>query len=192
MVYTLLCKSSPMINRELQTLYNEIMDKAVVKGKFKLSSGSESDYYVDIKRLYGEPNTMIRIADQLFGNFSELNIDFVAGSGVGGTPLASSISVRHGIRLSIVRSKAKGYGTEKEVEGYVPKAGDRGIVVDDVSSENKSIRKVGHVLRDYGANVIEYQVVVNRDEYKKVKLNAPLKYLFTSGEVLRGDRTFNE
>ena len=63
----------------------------------------------------------------------------MASTGLGGTILATAISLRQGINLTLIRGEKKTYGTCNILEGYTPKEGEAGIIVDDVITTGKSL-----------------------------------------------------
>jgi len=98
----------------------ETLKPFVIKGHFILSSLTETDIYFDLKEAYGKPEILNFIADSVYEKIDK-ETTCVAGKGFLGIPLAIAISSRHNLNLVLIRDKPKIYGTEKFIEGYIPK-----------------------------------------------------------------------
>ena len=80
-----------MTSNEWKQLREEILTKAVVRGKVTLSSGKEADYYVDLRRV-----TMDAVAGPLVGYVmrqltDEWEYEAVGGLTLGADPVALSL-----------------------------------------------------------------------------------------------------
>ncbi|NOQ67984.1 hypothetical protein GQ568_00920 [Patescibacteria group bacterium] len=116
----------------------------------ELSSGKISDYYVDIKRSYGEPRILHMYANYITSQlgFELQNTSCIIGSGYGGVPLATTLFSRLGmwdIKLSMFRDNPKEHGRPSMFDGYpLEKLSRRKkvVIVDDVLTTGRSIRKI--------------------------------------------------
>ncbi len=129
--------------------------------KFELSGGGVSDFYLDIKRAYGNPLITRQIAKIMVRHLSP-DTTFVAASGYGGLPLGAKVSDLTGLPLGMIRDKEKGHGKGGLIDGFVPGKEDRGIIVDDVLTTGGSIRKARQVITGFGAGIPNCFVVVDR------------------------------
>ncbi len=155
----------------------------LVLGTTVSRSGNPIENYVDVRGSYGSPKVRNALADMLwFGSNEE--VDCVAGSGLGGIPLADAISSRHGVNLTMVRHASKEYGTQKKIEGYVPGKNDRILFVDDVLTTGGSTLEANAVLRETGARVIRFSYVLFREECDPSILPGQVTWLFTLREIL--------
>ncbi|WP_457742016.1 orotate phosphoribosyltransferase [Thermococcus sp.] len=138
---------------------------AILFGHFVLTSGKESNYYINVKKLITEPDVLGLIAKLMKEKVEEMNIEFdrVAGPELGAVPIATALSLETGKPLVIVRKKPKGYGTKSQVEGEV-KPGDRILLVEDVTTTGGSVLRSAKVLEELGAKVTAIFVVVDREE----------------------------
>jgi orotate phosphoribosyltransferase len=106
----------------LESLKNEILNKAVVHGKVILSSGKEADYYVDLRRV-----TLDSIAAPLVGQVmleltKDLDYEAVGGLTLGADPVATAmmhVAARSGRKLDsfVVRKAEKAHGLQRRIEG---------------------------------------------------------------------------
>ncbi len=74
-----------------------------------LRNGTISDFYIDVKRAYGNPGNLRAMAQLTLDNFDP-STTCVAASGYGGIPLGVAISLESGLPLVSVRDREKGHG----------------------------------------------------------------------------------
>lgn len=152
-------KNSEKLRETLIKLLNE---REVIKhGKFILSSGRESDYYVDIKRAVTDPEVLRVIARMIA--LELIGIDRVAGPALGAVPIATAVSLESDKPLLMIRKEKKGYGTSKLIEGELVE-GDRVTVVEDVTTTGASLLKAIDAITGNGGIVERAFVVVDREE----------------------------
>ncbi|HIH65414.1 MAG TPA: orotate phosphoribosyltransferase [Methanothermobacter thermautotrophicus] len=152
-------KNTEELRRELIELLSE--REVVQRGKFILSSGRESDYYVDIKRAITDPAVLDVIARLIADEAGE--VDRIAGPALGAVPIATAVSLYSRKPLLMIRKEKKGYGTSKLIEGDLQK-GDRVAVVEDVTTTGGSLLKAVRAIQENGGIVEKAFVVVDREE----------------------------
>ncbi|MCY0867791.1 MAG: orotate phosphoribosyltransferase [Desulfurococcus sp.] len=163
----------------------ELYERGMVRvGWFKLSSGLESPFYIDLRRLYMHPNLARRVAMEIVERVGLDDVDVVLGVATGGLPLASYISCITGKPLAYVRSERKNHGLSSLIEGDV--AGLRILVVDDVSTTGSSIARAVSAVREAGGIPLKASVVVDREQGASstlAKLGVKLYWLITAREI---------
>jgi orotate phosphoribosyltransferase len=127
-----------------------------------LSSGARSDYYLDKYRFETRPDLLRRIAAALAG-LLPAGIDRIAGPELGAVALAAAVSLETGRPFVIVRKAAKGYSTERLVEGELA-PGDRIALLEDVLTTGAQAIRAADRLREAGAEVVAILGVVDRQE----------------------------
>jgi len=132
-------------------------------GKFTLSSGRESDYYVDMKKAITDPEILSCVAKIIFDKIKDENIDKIAGPALGAIPIATAVSLHSGIPMLMIRKSQKDYGTSKLVEGEIQEK-DRIVVVEDVTTTGNSLLKAIKALSNNGGRISRAFVVVDREE----------------------------
>jgi len=159
-----------IINQEKQQLINLLKANQVIKfGKFTLSSGRESDYYVDMKKAITDPEILLQVAKIISHMIDQEEVDRIAGPALGAVPIATAVALQSGIPMLMIRKAQKGYGTSKLIEGEL-KDGDQVVVVEDVTTTGESLLKAVNAIIDNGGRVKRAFVVVDREEGALEKL----------------------
>jgi len=157
------------MNEMREKLRRIIKDNSILHGKFILSSGKESNYYIDarLSTLHSEGLYLIgRIfLGEIYKN-SEINV--VGGPTMGADPIVGSIlSLSHQIgnplRGFIVRKGEKEHGTGKLIEGNLS-SGDKVAIVEDVATTGASIIRAMEAAVKAGASIRKVLVIVDRKE----------------------------
>jgi len=136
---------------------------AIKRGKFKLSNGQLTDYYVDKYVFETKPAILSEITDEISGMLSEENIDVVAGPELGAIPLVTAISLETEIDAAYIRKGEKHSGTQARIEGTIEK-GQRVAIVEDVSTTGQTILETAQLVEEVGGVAERLIVVVDRNE----------------------------
>jgi orotate phosphoribosyltransferase len=138
---------------------------AILFGRFVLTSGRESTYYINVKKLITNPTALKLIAALMAEVIMRESIEFdrVAGPELGAVPIVTALSLETGKPLLIVRKKPKSHGTGSQVEGEV-KPGERVLLVEDVTTTGGSVLNAAKVLESKGVRIEAVCVVVDREE----------------------------
>lgn len=136
---------------------------SVLRGRVVLSSGAESDYYVDLRRA-----TLHHRAARLIGVLMrELTSDWdytaAGGLTLGADPVACAIMHAPGrpVDVFVVRKSTKTHGMQRLIEGP-DIAGKRVLVVEDTSTTGASPLTAVRAVREAGAEVVGVATVVDR------------------------------
>ena len=143
-------------------------------GIFKIKSGAESPYYVDLARLLSSPKDLCVIADVAADKIKTIMasepINKLASIELKGALIAPSIACRLDLPCVIVRKREKSYGVTGRIAGADVTKGDKVFFFDDVISEGLSKMEGVMPLLELGADVKHILVVVNREQGGKEKL----------------------
>ena len=145
-----------------------IKERAYRKGNFTLSSGRESNHYVNLKPVTLTGDALLYISWCIL-ECIEPNSVAVAGLTLGADPLVSGVSIAatlddRKVDALIVRKEPKGQGTAAWIEGRLPEKGSRVTVLEDVVTSGGSSIKAVEKLRDAGYVVERVVSIVNRQE----------------------------
>lgn len=152
------------MEQDKKILINLLKANDVIKfGKFTLSSGRKSDYYVDMKKAITDPQILLQVAKIISNLIKDDEIDRIAGPALGAVPIATAVALQSGIPMLMVRKAQKDYGTSKLIEGDL-KQGDNVIVVEDVTTTGKSLLKTVRAVKDNGGKIKRTFVIVDREE----------------------------
>ena len=121
--------------------------RAVRTGNFVLSSGKKSSYYIDLKKAYTNPEILRELTKEMAKLIKREETDKIAGIAVGAIPLATGLSLDLNIPFLIIRKGKKEYGTKGRIEGEI-KAGERVIVVEDVTTTGSSALSAVEAIRE--------------------------------------------
>lgn len=165
------------------SLIRELQKIAVVKkGRFVLTSGETSDFYIDIKKVLGHPKVS-EIVCKEFCKIINKKATCVASIGYGGLPLAARVSLKLKLPLVVVREKPRKHGLKNLIDGYVPTNKDKVAIVDDVFTMGTSMAKIIKALAGTKAKITGGYVVVNRGEGLKFKI--PIRSLVNVGKLTK-------
>jgi orotate phosphoribosyltransferase len=153
-------------------LFDLVKQRSFRRGKFRLSSGIESDLYFNLKPTMMSPlGAELAARAFLFRIWNE-EVDFVGGLEMGAVPVIGSLAAisqceGRPVKTFFVRKKKKEHGTMDLIEGLGPGEaliGMRVLIVDDVATSGGSILIAINAAREAGAIVESALVLVNRDE----------------------------
>ena len=133
---------------------------AIKFGKFILTSGKESSYYIDIKAASTRPRILRRIAEEMARHVDGTRI---AGMELGAVPIAAAVALQTDLPFCILRKKPREHGTGSQIEGEVM-PGETVTVVEDVATTGGSIVQSVKLIRAAGGVVKRAIVVVDREE----------------------------
>jgi orotate phosphoribosyltransferase len=140
---------------------------AIQFGRFVLTSGAISDYYIDIKKASTNPETLKVIAESM-SKYTQ-GYDLLAGMELGAVPLVVALSLETNLPYVVVRKEKRGHGTAKQIEGCDVK-NKKVLVIEDVTTSGGSVVKTIQILRGNKAEVDKVLVVVDRESGARDKL----------------------
>ncbi len=145
-------------------MIHRLISSGVVKfGSFKLSSGLESPFYVDLRRVMGDPELFQWVVERYASTLSKLSFDVIVGIATGGIPYASTLGYLMKKPFGYVRIEAKEHGLRKRVEG-VDVAGKRVVILDDVITTGGSVAAALNVVKSEGGVVVGVVAFLDREQ----------------------------
>ena len=168
-------------------LLGMIHKSAYRKGKFKLSSGVESEHYVNCK-----PVTLngggLSLTCMLLLDLVPAGTRAVGGLTLGADPLVAGMALMGNYSGLIVRKKPKGHGTGAWIEGPTLEKGSKVVVLEDVITTGGSAILAVEKIRDAGYDVDTILTIVDRQQNSEAdelmeKNNIKLRSLLTLNEI---------
>jgi orotate phosphoribosyltransferase len=141
--------------------------EAIQFGRFILTSGAVSDYYIDIKKASTNPEILKKIAKQM-AEYTE-GYEIIAGMELGAIPLVVALSLEINIPYVILRKEKREHGTNKQIEG-VEINNKRVLLIEDVTTSGGSVVKAIQIIRENNGIVDEVIVIVDRESGAEEKL----------------------
>lgn len=140
---------------------------ALKYGEFTLSSGATSSYYFDGRLVSLHPEGSYWLG-RAFLAAVEGDVTAVGGPATAAIPIATAVALTSGVEGTpvhafFVRSEAKGYGMQQQVEGGL-RPGSRVMIVDDVCSTGGSLFTAIEAVESAGCSVARVMVVLDRHQ----------------------------
>ncbi len=169
-----------------------LKEKAFFKERIVLSSGKESDYYIDARRVTLMAEGAYLGAQLFWEKVQKDSIEAIGGPTLGADPLVGAIaalSFKEGRPLNtfIIRKQQKSHGKQQQVEGPLLKEGSRVVIIDDVATTGKALLQALDVLSGMRVKVEKAICLVDREEGAKEaleKVGCPLESIFTVKDFL--------
>ncbi|MCT1459116.1 orotate phosphoribosyltransferase [Aestuariimicrobium sp. p3-SID1156] len=139
-------------------------------GDFVTKSGRSTPYFVNTGKFHSGPQ-LARLgefyADAALDAFGDFDVFF--GPAYKGIPLSVATSIALAARgrqvaFSSLRKEEKDHGDKGAWLGRSVQAGDRVVIIEDVTTAGTSIRESMPALRDAGAEVVGLVIAVDRQE----------------------------
>ena len=176
-------------------LFELIRVRSFGRGRIRLASGRESNFYFDLRPTTMHPAGATYIGEMIVDVVEGLGVEFVGGLEMGAVPIAAATAVaRHrrgrDLQAFFVRKKAKEHGSQKLVEG-LPNGetlnGCNVVIVEDVTTTGSSAIQAVNAVKAEGANVVLVVTIVDRLEGATenfAALDLPFRALLTADEFL--------
>ncbi len=164
-------KGRGAMKAELCRILNKI--GAVEFGVFKLTTGRTSPYYIDLRIVPSFPDAFGRVCGLYLklirGEVGTESFDRIAGIPSAGIPFASFLAYQLKKPFLYTRPRERLHGRERRVEGIVM-PGDRVLLIDDLITTGRSLRRAGAAIRIEGGLVSDAVVLLDREEGGKERL----------------------
>lgn len=159
-------KNPEELKKELFELLN---NKALKRGKFVLSSGQESNYYLDGRIITLTPKGAFLVASLILEMIKSDPPFAIGGPTLGADPITGAIAALSYIKNQeigtfIVRKQPKEHGTQQQIEGPEIPKGKSVILIDDVATSGKAILEAKQALDKAGIVVRKVIVIVDRQQ----------------------------
>ena len=147
-----------MRREEVRDLREEV--GAVRQGRFELSSGLHSGYYVQCALVLQYPQHAEKLGRALAAEFHDLAISCVASPALGGILLGHEVARALGVRAVFVERDASGQMALRRGFQFAP--GERVLVIEDVWTTGGSTRETIGVVEQEGGRVVAAGALIDR------------------------------
>ncbi len=180
-------------SKERTQLFSILKSKAFFRGKFILSSGKESDFYLDARLVTLSPEGAYLTGKVMLDMIKNDVPDAIGGPTLGADPMVGalgSLSYQEGrpINTFIIRKTPKAHGKQQQVEGPALKEGDSVVIIDDVATTGKAFVESIEVLQKMNIKIKKAICIIDRGEGAReavLKYNVPMESIFTISEFLK-------
>ena len=131
---------------------------------FTLTSGQKSPVYVDCRKIISfvkERNIILDYAIEYFDE-NKIEFDLLAGGETAGIPYAAFLSERLQKKMIYIRKKNKGFGNDKQIEGYY-EDDQKAILIEDLATDGGTKVIFIETMRKLGLKVSDIFVVFYYD-----------------------------
>lgn len=166
-------------------------------GEFTLSSGKQSDFYINLRSPLGYADALWELGSSLTGFAQQIDANVYAGPAAAALPIMTAAMLNPSadcrifgddreLKMCYTRSSKKKHGLKNQVEGPELIKKDRVILVDDVLTTGKSLIECGEaLLANYPCQIVGIWIAVDRCEGGKKALKARFPNLFGVTSLFR-------
>lgn len=160
------------IHQDKARLLELLKKNAYFRQKITLSSGKESDYYIDARRVTLTSEGVYLSARIIWEMTKSDVFDAIGGPIIGADPIIGALGVVASennvqVNLFLVRKNPKAHGRQQQIEGPEIPDGAEVILVDDVATTGKAFVESIEVLKKQGVIVRKAICLVDRGEGAK-------------------------
>ena len=179
-----------------EELLNIIREKSYEKRSVVLSSGKESDFYIDGKMTTTDSRGAFLVGKLMFERIKNLGLDGVGGLTMGADPIATAIAIVSHIEgrpltAFFVRKEQKKHGKQLWIEGgWGLKEGSKVAIVEDVITTGGSTLKAIEKAEEAGFIIAKVLALVDREEGGRETLKKKgykFDAIFTKSDILGED-----
>lgn len=179
-----------------EEFFQILYKNAFFREKIILSSGQESDYYIDARRVTLSAAGVYFAAKIILDMIKNEKFSAVGGPTLGADPMVGAIGVLSyqagkPVNTFIIRKAPKPHGKQQQIEGPIISEGSKVILIDDVATTGKAFVESIEVLKKYNIGVAKAICLVDREQGAAEalkKYNVPLAAIFTANDFLKVKR----
>ena len=180
------------IDQDKSKLLEILKKEAFFKGKFILSSGKESNFYLDARLVTLSAPGAYLTGRIILAMVQGETIDAIGGPTLGADPMVGAIAslsyqVGKPIPTFIIRKTPKAHGKGQQVEGPALKEGCSVVIIDDVATTGKAFVESIEVLQKMNVKIKKAICIIDRGEGAReslAKYNVPMESIFTIDQFL--------
>jgi len=176
-----------------QQLADLLRKRSLFRGKFTLSSGKESDHYLDCKLTTLDPEGATLTGYAFLEALDALGVraDAIGGLSMGADPIVTAVGIvsyleKRPLPGFLVRKERKKYGRQKQIEG-IDDTPRNVVIVDEVCTTGGSTLEAIKAAEEAGHKVVAVLSLVDREEGGSAELKRRgynYHAMFTAHELL--------
>ena len=182
-----------IMGKDKDKLFYILKQNAFFKERITLSSGKESDYYIDARRVTLTSEGAYLCATVMLDMIKNDTCDAIGGPTLGADPIIGALNVlshqeNSPLNTFIIRKSAKAHGRQQQIEGPLIPRGARVILIDDIATTGKALLQSIDVLKENGITAPKAVCIVDRGEGAKEALaqkGCELVSIFTGDDFLK-------
>lgn len=157
------------LQQDKQELLSLIKKNAYFREKIILSSGKESDYYIDARLITLHPKGVYLCAKIILELLARDQVDAIGGPTLGADPMVGAIGVLslqagRPVNTFIIRKAPKSHGRQKQIEGPELRPTSRIALIDDVATTGKAFLESLDVMDAMKIKPVKAICIVDRRE----------------------------
>ena len=176
-----------------EKLLNILKKEAFFREKITLSSGKQSDYYIDARRVTLSAEGAYLCAKIILDVVKNDSYEAIGGPTLGADPLVGAIAVlshqaHKPTKTFIIRKAPKAHGKQQQIEGPLLSDGAKVILIDDVATTGKAFLESLEVLKKNNIKPLKAICIVDRNEGAKealAKEGCPLISIFSIDQFFK-------
>jgi orotate phosphoribosyltransferase len=163
------------IQQERKKLLRLLTRDAYFRERITLSSGKESDYYIDARQVTLSAEGAYLCAELILDLVKADTFSAIGGPTLGADPMLGAIGVlslqeKNPVNTFIIRKAPKAHGKQQQIEGPLIKEGSKVILIDDVATTGKAFLESLDVLGKMNIRAQKAICIVDRGEGAKEAL----------------------
>lgn len=174
-------------------LFEILRTQAFFKERIILSSGKESDYYFDARRVTLSAAGAFYTARIMLEMVKDDKLEAIGGPTLGADPMAGAIAslshqMKKPVKTFIIRKAPKAHGKQRQLEGPLLSDGASVVLMDDVATTGKAFLESLDVTDRMGIKVVKAICIIDRQEGARealAKRGCRLESIFKAEEFLR-------
>lgn len=165
------------MNETQKELTDLVIANAYFREKITLSSGKESDYYIDARRVTLMARGAHLCAKLICDEVKDDAFDAIGGPTLGADPMIGAVGVVSDVlgtpyNTFIIRKAPKKHGKQQQIEGPDLPEGGSVVLIDDVATTGKAFIESIAVLKELNIKVLKAICVCDRQEGAKEAVEA--------------------
>jgi len=152
---------------------------ALMRGRFKLTSGLHSDEYCQCAKVLEQPEMAEELGRMLADMFRDEAVDVVVSPAIGGIVIGHEVARALGVRSLFAERSEKGMAFRR---GFRIAPSERVLIIEDVVTTGGSVRAVAAAVAADGGETVGFGFIMDRS-WQPLNLPAQTKALIEGRQM---------